>query len=198
MILIMLGSMVVVFLLSMPYMFSSNNVPVKRSQSQICDLYSKRVRSSFNVCSSYFRENYFQFDSKSGHLFNDIAIRKKFLPVIKNIFPHIKNNYVILDVGAGKGEDTSLFKTFYPSNNIYSFDACKSNYEIMKNRLSEYGSIKVFNYGVGNLNTTKYYKSEIITPKNEGKEKSENEIQFITIDQFLNQSSILIFSLLFK
>ena len=75
---------------------------------------------------------------------------------IKTIENYIINNLVeknygaIIDVGAHKGDKTSLFLKFFPKKNYYLFEPFDKYYQIIKNRFNNYNNIKIYKKGVSN------------------------------------------------
>lgn len=75
---------------------------------------------------------------------------------IKTIENYIVNNLVeknfgaIIDVGAHKGDKTSLFLKFFPKDNYYLFEPFDKYYQIIKNRFNNYNNIKIYKKGVSN------------------------------------------------
>ncbi len=75
---------------------------------------------------------------------------------IKTIENYIINNLVeknygaIIDVGAHKGDKTSLFLKFFPKNNYYLFEPFDKYYQIIKSKFNNNNNIKIYKKGVSN------------------------------------------------
>jgi FkbM family methyltransferase len=53
-------------------------------------------------------------------------------------------NPVILDAGAADGSDTIRFAKMLPNASIYAFEPVSMNYEILKQQVSKYPNVKIF------------------------------------------------------
>tara|TARA_B100001029_G_scaffold175560_1_gene177173 strand:+ start:314 stop:1174 length:861 start_codon:yes stop_codon:yes gene_type:complete len=75
---------------------------------------------------------------------------------IKTIENYIINNLVeknfgaIIDIGAHKGDKTSLFLKFFPKNNYYLFEPFDKYYQIIKSKFNNNNNIKIYKKGVSN------------------------------------------------
>jgi FkbM family methyltransferase len=102
-----------------------------------------------------------------GSLFNLII---KFVDFFyqKKIITFLKNNLdarldVLLDVGAHKGETISNFLKNFKIKNIYSFEASKDTYQILKKNVDKVKdvyketNIEIFNFGIGSSVESKIF-----------------------------------------
>jgi ribose 5-phosphate isomerase RpiB len=70
----------------------------------------------------------------------------------------LKNQKIVLfDVGAHKGETINLFSKNFSIDKIYSFEANKEVYKILKKKDDH--NIFTFNFGVGEEETTKDFNT---------------------------------------
>ena len=94
-----------------------------------------------------------------GNLFNLIIKLVDFF-YQKKITTFLKNNLdtrfdVLIDVGAHKGETISNFLKNFKIKNIYSFEASKNTYQILKTNVDKVKNIyketniEIFNFGIG-------------------------------------------------
>ena len=102
-----------------------------------------------------------------GNLFNLIIKLVDFF-YQKKITTFLKNNLdtrfdVLIDVGAHKGETISNFLKNFKIKNIYSFEASKNTYQILKTNVDKVKNIyketniEIFNFGVGNSVESKIF-----------------------------------------
>tara|TARA_Y100000817_G_scaffold255623_1_gene208788 strand:- start:683 stop:1543 length:861 start_codon:yes stop_codon:yes gene_type:complete len=109
---------------------------------------------------------------KKLRLYNFLKkIYKKFLErfisfEIKTIENYIINNLVeknfgaIIDIGAHKGDKTSLFLKFFPKDNYYLFEPFDKYYQIIKKKFRNSNNIKVYRKAVSNYEGSgKFYTS---------------------------------------
>ena len=85
----------------------------------------------------------------------------KYTPI--KFFEHFigKNNPLIIDIGAHKGESVIFFKSIFPDSSIISFEPDEDNFLELK-KVSEIHNSKCHNYGVGRLNIKrKFYKQSL-------------------------------------
>ena len=116
----------------------------------------------------------------------------------KKIITFLKNNSnakydVLLDVGAHKGETVFNFLKNFKIKNIYSFEASKDTYQILKKNVDKVKdvyketNIEIFNFGVGNSVESKIFYEL----------PDSNSSTFNLIDQkssyFIRKSKILSF-----
>ena len=102
-----------------------------------------------------------------GSLFNLIIKLVDFF-YQKKITTFLKNNSdarfdVLLDVGAHKGETISNFLKNFKIKNIYSFEASKNTYQILKTNVGKIKNIyketniEIFNFGIGSSVQSKIF-----------------------------------------
>ena len=79
-------------------------------------------------------------------MFFDFFHKKKILKALNKLLE--KNNNIIFDVGAHKGESIFLFQKNFISSNFYSFEPLKDNFfKLKKNTLKFKQNINYFNIG---------------------------------------------------
>jgi len=87
----------------------------------------------------------------------------------------IKNNPIIFDIGANKGQSIKRFRKIFPNSVIYAFEPNIFEYEILKNKYKEDKKIILNNFAVGDKRET---KSFYITAKSGS--SSFNKVNFDT------------------
>ncbi len=112
------------------------------------------------------------------------------------------SNLVILDVGANVGHWSRLVSAYFPSADIYAFEPSKETFSELESNLSDNKNIKVFNFGLGETNSTEVlYSDEALSGKasltkrnlkhfNINFDKTEN-ITIKRLDSFLGEFSIV-------
>ena len=76
------------------------------------------------------------------------AVHANAFDVQKNFFVKTRG-MAIFDVGAQYGQTAIEYYTRFPNSSIYSFEPFKESYDILKNNVSNYPGIKLFNIAFG-------------------------------------------------
>lgn len=125
--------------------------------------------------------------------------------IIRNIIlKQITKNDIIFDVGANVGNYTKMiFSEQCPTEfYIYCFEPSKQTFQLLKNNLSEFTNLRLFNFAFGNTNSTsKLYlttdsrQSSLMKRDNKHwgenyKQVEEEEVKVCTIDSFLYEQNL--------
>lgn len=131
---------------------------------------------------------------------------------IKNYFSE-KEDLIILDIGAYRGNSLFAFKEIFPNSFIYSFEPSKINFSKLNENSKELSKYKTYNLGVSDIDDFKKFNnnswsetSSFVDLNDYGSKnyydkrfrylgtnetKSTNLIETITLDTFLDREKIL-------
>lgn len=70
---------------------------------------------------------------------------------VENLRKYFSKINTVIDVGANRGQFAFAVNYYYPNSNIFSFEPSKLAFRQLFNALSKDKNIKLFNYGLGDL-----------------------------------------------
>lgn len=85
--------------------------------------------------------------SFTGYSFNKKYNNKTYLDDVLKIFIK-KNNPVIMDVGANKGQSVDRFQSIFKKPYIYCFEPVKSSFDLLKKKITLEKRIKAYNFAI--------------------------------------------------
>ena len=90
-----------------------------------------------------------------------IKIRKKkyrdFDQILKKILK--KNNNIIFDIGANKGQSLYRYKKLFDKSNFYSFEPSVEAFKVLKSKYGNSNDVKLFNTALGSKKKKNYFMS---------------------------------------
>lgn len=113
-----------------------------------------RNPQDFKICFNYMNHNWENFESRYGHLSDEI-IRKQLFPMIKEIKQSLSSNECIYDVGGNIGEITELFHEYYPNNVIHTFEPVNNNFIQLRKKFEMIQNIKLNHIALGSFDGQK-------------------------------------------
>ena len=88
-----------------------------------------------------------------------IKIRKKkyrdFDQILKKILK--KNNNIIFDIGANKGQSLYRYKKLFDKSNFYSFEPSVEAFKVLKSKYGNSNDVKLFNTALGSKKKKKLF-----------------------------------------
>lgn len=151
-------------------------------------------RNNFDECFNYMNKNWENFESRYGHLSDEI-IRRQLFPTLKEVSEKLTTDQCIYDIGGNIGEITNLFHEYYPDNEIYTFEPVISNFKELKRKFINIDNIKLNNIALGSLNGEKTSHTinngrlgDYLYPR---RMLSEFLIKYMTVDMFYQKFCIL-------
>ena len=129
-----------------------------------------------------------------------IKIRKKkyrdFDQILKKILK--KNNNIIFDIGANKGQSLYRYKKLFDKSNFYSFEPSVEAFKVLKSKYGNSNDVKLFNTALGSKKKKKlfyeYKKNELssfIKIDKKFKETKKNiYVKIDTIDSVFKKNNL--------
>ena len=126
-----------------------------------------------------------------------IKIKKKnyrdFDQILKKILK--KNNNIIFDIGANKGQSLTRFGKLFNNTYFYSFEPSFSAFKVLKSKYGNQSNIKLFNTALGEKKKKNYFMNMKIVnlvvllklTKNLTKKKKKYLLRQIQSTQFLKR-----------
>lgn len=149
--------------------------------------------------------NFKQKLTYTAHLFKALT-RQRFLELKPMLQQHIREDSIVVDVGAHAGEFTKLFSTLAPQGRIYSFEPGSYARSILTRVVSVRGlrNVSIQPVGLGDKASSEilhmplkqsgsigFGLSHLGNDKNvDGRETVEEKINLVTLDDFVAQNGL--------
>lgn len=141
---------------------------------------------SYPVCDSYYFQYKILYDTVDTKIFNDNDVRDKLFPVFKSVYPSLKDEDCILDIGSNIGEITDMFNKYYPGNRIFLAEPLELNCKVTIEKFKSKTHITTIHTAIG-------YNRNIIWRYNGagdmmgvGRRMSAENVTFMSLDMFYN------------
>lgn len=109
------------------------------------------------------------------------------------------DNPMLFDIGANVGQTVKDFKEVFKHSTIHAFEPSPDTFEILKNKLSDFKNIHLWNYGVGASSSDLLLNEYVHSNTNSFLDIHNNEpsnlkrrtlVKTTTIDQFSDENGI--------
>lgn len=101
------------------------------------------------MCDSYYLQHKILYDTANKDIFNDNDIRNKLFPVFKRVYPSLRDDECILDIGSNIGDITDMFHKYYPRNRIFLAEPLELNCKLTKEKFKSITHITTIHTAIG-------------------------------------------------